>query len=278
MRTLTEQFFDDDVARDIAVDFDRLTLSGKSPSTAAEQLLRQWSDAIGDQAGGPVVILALAQLLLDSRIRNHRVLDRAEELIQKEAGLDRWTEMGQKTLESRKRVYDSLVERIRAAKAIHQKVSPAISRRMPQVGDVVQIPLETGQFAYAHYVHDDPVNGPLIQILRQITNEPAEQQSLDTSRLLVPPLIAGIGAAVKEGTWQVIGKRPVVSFKYPLFKYGLLDKQGNVPIWWLWDGRKMREVGPILPPEYEKLEMLQVYPAAMVEEKIISALGSAETK
>ena len=65
--------FDDDLAIDARGAFEEALGSGSSPADAADRVLRQFREALGDMDEGPVLDLALGSLLLDHGSSDIRV-------------------------------------------------------------------------------------------------------------------------------------------------------------------------------------------------------------
>lgn len=240
MGTTSEQLMHDCLAKDIENDFDAMTLGGEKPDKAADHLLKKYQNVLSDQDEGPIVHLVLASLLLDCGVREHPVLEKAARLIDSGAGLARWREAGEAELGARMAVYRELRARLSRAEELSRRFPKPLRPQMPKVGDILQIPLSDGRFAYAQYVHFDPDRGALVQVLKPVQALPISGDDLDIDSHLIPPLICGINHAIREGTWQVVGHRDVKRFIYPLFKYGVPNKQGLVELWWVWDGKKLR--------------------------------------
>jgi hypothetical protein len=87
---------------------------------------------------------------------------------------------------------------------------------MVKVGDVIEIPLSDGRSAYAQYVHKDKM-GPMIRIFDVLTDQKIPVEQLRKARLLFPPVITGLLAAIRTGLWKKIGHMPVQEFVYPNF-------------------------------------------------------------
>lgn len=139
----------------------------------------------------------------------------------------------------------------------------------PAIGDLVRIPLGDGRSGYAQYVHFDPDNGPLLQVLDVVSRVPPEIDELVSAKPMFPPVITGLFHAVRSGRWERIGKTPVRLFKYPMFVMQAGSEGMEPQQWWLWDGRKERRLPPgALPSQYRTLEILQVWPPEALEERI----------
>ena len=131
---------------------------------------------------------------------------------------------------------------------------------MIKIGDIFEIPLSGGRFAYGQYVFKDRKMGPIIQIFDLISEGWIGIEQLETARPLFPPVITGLFAAIRTGMWSIIGRKAVESFTYPNFVSTFFDdKTGKARLWFLWDGEKSVPLGTQLPDEYKKFEYLLVW-------------------
>ena len=69
-------------------------------------------NAVEDADDAPILVLALASLLLDHGVRDHPILRQAGEVTAAGAGLERWREAGPAALAERQRIYDRLAARL----------------------------------------------------------------------------------------------------------------------------------------------------------------------
>lgn len=132
---------------------------------------------------------------------------------------------------------------------------------MVKVGDLFEITLSDHRKAIGHYVYWDAKNGPFIQVYDYLAEkEDMRIEDALTRPYMFPPVITGIKAAVRNGLWPVIGKRPVTDFTYPKFISSYWnDQTGEVKNWFLFDGLNFINIGSFLPEEYKKLEYLVVW-------------------
>lgn len=130
---------------------------------------------------------------------------------------------------------------------------------MIRIGDLFEIPLSSGKNAYGQYVFRDKM-GPMIQVFDLITENRISIDQLKNPKLLFPPIIIGLSAAIRTGFWTIIGSMPIERFKYPNFVSTLYnEKTGKAGIWFLYNGEEDVRIGPILPDELKKLEFLIVW-------------------
>lgn len=132
---------------------------------------------------------------------------------------------------------------------------------MVKVGDLFKITLSNGRCAIGHYVFRDKNNGPFIQVFNYIADkEDLNLEKAIQSEYMFPPVITGLGAAIKAGLWQIVGKKKVDNFVYPKFISTFWnDKTGEITNWFLYDGSSYERLGSILPVEYKNLEYLVVW-------------------
>src|ERR1043165_2358877 len=130
------------------------------------------------------------------------------------------------------------------------------------LGDVIEIPLSNEHFAYAQYVYnhrEPPVWGQLIRVLPGLFKSRPE-----TFRdLVLKPhrfctfFIAG--AALKRGMIKIVSHEeiPEDCQELPLFKAYNENFQTGKKTWFLWDGKRDRQVGE-LSPEYYDLSLKEI--------------------
>jgi hypothetical protein len=132
---------------------------------------------------------------------------------------------------------------------------------MIKIADLFEITLSDNKKAIGHYVYWDDKNGPLIQVFNYLANKD-EMRIEDAIKMpyMFPPVITGLKAAVRNGLWPVIGKKPVINFTYPKFiSSHWNDKTGEVTNWFLYNGNSFISLGLALPEEYKNLEYLVVW-------------------
>lgn len=107
-----------------------------------------------------------------------------------------------------------------------------------RLGDIVEIPLSTGQRAFCQYVYRDKM-GPIIRVFDVIVAQGDEIaiERFEDANLLFRPVITGLTAAVRTGLWKVIGRLSVSDFQYPNFISALYNPEtGKYGNWYLWNG------------------------------------------
>jgi hypothetical protein len=137
----------------------------------------------------------------------------------------------------------------------------------PEIGDVLEMRLGDGRYAYAQYVFWDERKGPLVQVFSRVTEQQAAVDELRGTEPMFPPVLVGLWHAVRTGRWKVVGSLPVENFRYPLFRTGIPNKDGRVDVWWLRDGTTETRIGA-LPEEYRALELLMGWSPLLLEERI----------
>lgn len=138
----------------------------------------------------------------------------------------------------------------------------------PKVGDVYQIPLPDGRFAFAQYLQWNEEMGCLIRVFDfLLDHEPESLAALKLAGEMFPPVFAGLKAAVKADRWKRIGSMPVPNFTFPTFRCTSATKPGTYENWWLWDGGAQRFIGK-LPEELRSLEVEVSWGYELLEERI----------
>lgn len=130
-----------------------------------------------------------------------------------------------------------------------------------KTGDIVQLPLQDETYAIAQIVLLDfkkgaPLN-PLLRVLdgRYRMEEVVNIDKIDLTNQLFPPVITGVGGAVKHGYWKKIGHRNVENFIYPSFISTIWSETTyEAGIWYLRNGTRTVILGKNLPEEYKCLE------------------------
>lgn len=132
---------------------------------------------------------------------------------------------------------------------------------MIRVGDLFEITLSNERCAIGHYVYRDKNNGPFIQVFDYIAyKDKFNLEEAIQAKYMFPPVITGLGAAIRTGLWYIVGKKMVKDFIYPKFISTFWnDKTGEVTNWFLYDGVNWIRIGPFLPDEYKSLEYLVVW-------------------
>jgi hypothetical protein len=145
-----------------------------------------------------------------------------------------------------------------------------------KIGDLFEIPLSDGRKAYGQFVYENM--GSIIRIFDYFTSrdEEADLNKIDTSKLLFPPIHAGIHLALKLKMWKIIGRLPYDDYVFKGFlNYNEVlplpaDRKEPVRIksWALWDGKKSIPLGEKLPEEYQHYEDVGIYPPDFITKRI----------
>lgn len=129
----------------------------------------------------------------------------------------------------------------------------------PKPGDILEIPLPNGSFAYSQYLMLSKM-GPIIEVVDLVSLTRVDLARVATAKPMFPPVIAGLHAAVKSGEWRIVGNIPPRDHEHPRFVSTLYDQEtGEARTWFLWDGQKDTPLGPALPEKYKVLEYLVVW-------------------
>jgi hypothetical protein len=140
-----------------------------------------------------------------------------------------------------------------------------------KVGDIFEIYLKDEKKAFGHYVFDDSLYGPLIQVYYLIVHkkEKIDPARLLNTSLLFPPVFTSPSVGVKMDMWRVIANIPLKKFIFPRFVSTLFsDKTGKAGIWFLWNGKKDIRIGWKLPKKYKKYEFLILWPPKDIVDRI----------
>ena len=155
--------------------------------------------------------------------------------------------------------------------------STAIMKRtILKTGDILLIPLSDSQAALGQIVMLDlrreaPLN-PLLRVIKGIY-EPndIDLDKIDFTDELFPPVITGVGAAVKTGLWEKIGNKPVENFTYPRFLSTFWNQTtGEAGDWLLIDQYQMLQLGKSVPDDLKSLEFRIVLDPHDVVERILT--------
>lgn len=129
------------------------------------------------------------------------------------------------------------------------------------VGDLFEIPLSDYRKVVGHYVFWDNKNGPFIQVFNYLFDK--EEMIVGKAiefPYMFPPVITGLRAAIRNGLWHLVGKKPVSNFTYPNFiSSHWNDRTGEVINWFLYNGKEFISLGSVLPEQYKNLEYLVVW-------------------
>lgn len=163
-------------------------------------------------------------------------------------------------------------EKDSGARSLSKKKDPTTRKRL-QLGDVLEIPLSDGQFAYAQYVfyhREPPVYGPLVRVLEgKYRQRPAEFKSLiegpDQFVAFCP-----LQVPFRMGLWRIVAHEPVPERfgKLPLFKAHNRNYETGYTMWFLWDGRRSVKVGESLPEAHWDLPVKQIVDYSLLVERI----------
>jgi hypothetical protein len=134
-----------------------------------------------------------------------------------------------------------------------------MGRKKIKVGDIFEIPLSNDRKAVGQFVYDDKRVGPIVQIFDYFVeiSQDIEIGQLEKSKLLFPPVVVGLLAAIRSGSWSIIGNMPPINFSYPKFlSFWSNIEPGSVNMWFLWDGKQYTRLGKKLPKEFRNLELV----------------------
>lgn len=139
--------------------------------------------------------------------------------------------------------------------------------RNPRVGDIVLIEKNAHFMVIGHYLVADRENGPFVQFFRCSVNW-TPSLGFEGCEPLFPPLLVGIGYAVRTGRWSVIGNVKPARVQIPRYLM-----QGPGDTWFLFEGGSERMLGTEVAEELQDLETLSVWSPEMIEERIRSGIN-----
>lgn len=140
--------------------------------------------------------------------------------------------------------------------------------KRPKIGDIIEITLSSGEKVYGQYIIESKF-GPIIQVYEEKKYNPENIDNLVNSRLLFPPVIVGLFAAIKNQLWRIVDNRKVIIHGHPKFVSTIWnEKTGEAGIWSIWDGERFTGIGANLPTQYKDLEFLIIWPPQMIVERI----------
>ena len=130
-------------------------------------------------------------------------------------------------------------------------------------GDMIEIEGANG-LHYVQVTHDHPSYPEVVRALGgTYESRPADIQELARSDTAFTALTA-LGSAIenKRISGSRIGKAaiPEPDRAFPIFRMPILNKQGGIAYWWLWDGQGLKYETE-LTPEAEKHPMREVMSA-----------------
>lgn len=138
-----------------------------------------------------------------------------------------------------------------------------------EIGDVVEIPLPSGRYAYGQYLGlERGGNGPLLRVFDRKSDERVQSVTdLDGVGDMFPPVLVGLAFAIRSRRWKVVGRLPTPPVATPVFRATLGDRPGKYDDWRIIYPDKTERVG-VLPDELRHLEILQVWPPQALEDRI----------
>lgn len=145
-----------------------------------------------------------------------------------------------------------------------------VTRTRPQIGDVIEIPTPEG-FGYAHFTHRHPTYGALLRVFPGVFE--SSRKTFGDLVQLEPQFSTffPLGVACNRKVVRVVAHESisVTLREFPTFRSSSKGKDGVWGAWWLWDGEKEWEVGPLMPG-MDKLPPRGVVNVALLIERIVS--------
>lgn len=143
---------------------------------------------------------------------------------------------------------------------------------MPKValGDVVEMPTPQG-LSYLQFTHRHPIYGELVRVLPGLYDERLDSFEDVVARRARFCTFFPLQAAVAKGIVAVVANEeiPAEARPFPLFRTGLVNSEGRVENWWLWDGDREWPVGK-LTDEQRHLPIRGIWNDTLLVERIVS--------
>jgi hypothetical protein len=108
MGTWGAGIFDDDISLDVQAEYEEAIEDGLSVKKATNLILEIYEDVLSDDDEGPMVFLALAAIQLEKGHIQEKIKEKALNIIESEAGLERWNSLEKDELNKRKEVLNDL--------------------------------------------------------------------------------------------------------------------------------------------------------------------------
>ncbi len=154
MGTWGERLFEDDTAADVRDDWKEVFQASGSAKTATDKVMRALKHEIADPDEGPIVWLALAVTEHKHGYATPKVLKQARRILDKELGLDRWEEQGDRALRARLKEYSRIRSILDSPRPKPKKVEP----KKPKLedpgllpGDIFRLPLPDADNEFAYF-------------------------------------------------------------------------------------------------------------------------------
>lgn len=149
---------------------------------------------------------------------------------------------------------------------------PNVSRKRPKIGDVVEIKTPAGlaYFQYTHKHDKPPHMGALIRILRGLYKERPQDFVGLVKQAARYCVFFPLSAASHREIVEIVANEdvPEEAQKFPLFRAaGMIDREGCVLDWWLWDGEREWRIGQ-LTEEQKKLSIRGIWNDTLLIERI----------
>ena len=146
------------------------------------------------------------------------------------------------------------------------------SRKRPKIGDVIEIKTPNG-LAYAQFTHKHdapPKYGALLRVFSKLhKTRPSDFREMIESE---PQFLTffPLGSACNKGIVKIVSNEdvPLKARKFPIFRAGAVNQEGQVETWWLWDGDKEWKVGK-LKPGMEKFPIRGVWNDTILIQRIV---------
>lgn len=176
MATWGYELEQDDFVCDVMTDFEQHLKQNQDLRQTTELLINNYQDSLDDPDEGPLFWLGLASMQWKFDKVNDKVLEQIKSDFSKEAGLERWQEVGEAAFNRRKQIIADFIENVSLENPRPKKL-PKIVVRKPvyQAGDCLVIKLKNGMYGAALVLAADHSNiedgKNLIGTMNYIENE-----------------------------------------------------------------------------------------------------------
>jgi len=161
-----------------------------------------------------------------------------------------------------------------AIRSVVFKTEPrAATAAKPQVGDILIIPLEQRDSAFARVIHLRKGWGAIVEVFRRTSRDPGSYEAAVSSGRLFHPVCINDVECIESGRWKIVASDPH-------YRPSAEDKKLEFasPLGGKWAARRLldetRPPRPLAQSEIHSVEWEANKPCEVVEERIREALGA----
>jgi len=137
-----------------------------------------------------------------------------------------------------------------------------------KIGDIIEFRVRGG-VAYALYTHEHPEYGSLLRVWNRIhATGLADFEALiqnEPSFSCFFPLGAALSRGIVKAAGNVTVPKSLAAF--PTFRTGMVEPDGSVKTWWLWDGTSFSNAGSLTKAQM-KLPRRGIWNDTLIIERI----------